>query len=78
MQKVIQLHAENWPDLTAPEEPRFRMKRSTEIFLIIRVVLDLVHKTHALQEVNKKSDKKPGDNMILAQYVNCAAANSRR
>ena len=63
MQKVIQLHAENWPDLTAPEEPRFRLIRSTDIFF--RVVLDLVHKTHALQEVNKKSDKKPGYNMIL-------------
>ena len=32
MQKVIQLHAENWPDLTAPEEPRFRLIRNTEIF----------------------------------------------
>ena len=62
---MIQLHAENWPDLTAPEEPRFRMIRNTDIFRFTRVVLDLVNKTHALQEVNKKSDKKPGDNMIL-------------
>merc|ERR1712037_204542 len=58
MQKVVQLQTEDWPDLTAPEEPR--------------LLLDLVHKTNDLQEVNRQSGQKAGT--IL---VHCSAGVGR-
>jgi len=53
VRKVIQLQTEDWPDLTAPEEPR--------------VLLDLIHKTHDFQEVNRQSDKKSRHNFGALQ-----------
>ena len=51
MKKVVQLHTTEWPDLTAPEEPRFtqnKHKKSTfHMFHIYsRVLMDLIHRSH--------------------------------
>jgi len=49
---VVQLHTEEWPDLTAPEKPR--------------LLLDLVQKAYTLQEDKKvkQPDQNPGTILV--------------
>ena len=65
MRKVVQLQTEDWPDLTAPEEPRY-LHDVTMSCIAIRLLLDLVHKTNDLQEVNRQSGQKAGDKIFHA------------
>ena len=62
---MVQLQTEDWPDLTAPEEPRY-LHDVTMSCIAIRLLLDLVHKTNDLQEVNRQSGQKAGDKIFLA------------
>ena len=62
---MVQLHTEEWPDLTAPEEPR--CAADFIFWLIFRLLLDLVQKAYTLQEDKKvkQPDQKPGHQVPL-------------